>query len=62
MTDRKFLKPVPGGWGELVSREEYVVFLRRCADSWERGGLAKPNPEQAARIRAKADRIENKEE
>lgn len=56
---QQFLKPTEGGWGVLVSREEYVRFLRKCASEWESGGPSwRPDPEHASRIRARADEIE----
>lgn len=48
--------------GERVSEEEYIEYLRNCAESWEKGSdrvtpPAKPVPGMASLIRRKIEDI-----
>lgn len=55
------MKTYLGPDGTKRTKEEYLNYLERCARLWEEGFACKPSPEQAARVRAIAKKIEKED-
>ena len=50
-------KRFAGGDGVLRGLDSHLAHLEQCAKRWESGAYGKPSQEQAALVRAMADRL-----